>query len=138
MRNIIVKNITYCCFTGDYAEIVVNTKEVLMWVTRVVAGLINFFLVLVEIFLAVRVILRFFAANPVNGFVQWVYNSSSVLMEPFRGIFQPAVIGHNHVVDFSALFAMVVYGLLALAFAALASWLNPARYGTTTVVEKKR
>lgn len=109
-----------------------------MWVARVVAGLINFFLSLVEIFLGVRVILRFFAANPDNGFVQWVYNSSNVLMEPFRGIFQTAVIGRNHVVDFSALFAMVVYGLVALAFAALANWLNPSRYGETTTVVKKR
>lgn len=108
-----------------------------MWVTRIVAGLINFFLALVEIFLGLRVLLRFFAANPDNSFVQWVYNSSSTLMEPFRGIFQTAVIGHNHVVDFSALFAMVVYGLIALAFAALASWLNPARYGQTTVVKKR-
>lgn len=108
-----------------------------MWVTRTVAGLINFFLALVEIFLGLRVILRFFAANPDNGFVQWIYNSSNVLMEPFRGIFATTVIGHNHVVDFSALFAMVVYGVVALAFAWLVSWLNPARYGTTTVVKKR-
>ncbi|HET9173748.1 MAG TPA: YggT family protein [Candidatus Saccharimonadales bacterium] len=109
-----------------------------MWVTRVVAGLINFFLVLVEAFLGVRVLLRFFAANPDNGFVQWVYNSTNVLMEPFRGIFQPAVIAHNHVIDFSALFAMVVYGLVALAFAALANWLSPARYVVSEPVVKKR
>lgn len=108
-----------------------------MIVTRLVAALINFFLALVEIFLGLRVILRFFAANPDNGFVRWVYSSSNVLMEPFRGIFAPAVIGRNHVVDFSALFAMVVYGLVALAFAALVSWLNPARYGATTIVKKR-
>jgi uncharacterized protein YggT (Ycf19 family) len=108
-----------------------------MWVTRIVAGLINFFLALVEIFLGLRVILRLFAANPHNGFVQWIYNSSDTLMDPFRGIFHSVVIGSNHVVDFSAIFAMVVYGLVALAFAALVSWLNPARYGTTTVVKKR-
>jgi hypothetical protein len=55
-------------------------------------------------------------------------------MQPFRGIFPSTVIGNNHVVDFSALFAMVVYGLIALAFAALASWLSPTRYNT--VVKK--
>jgi uncharacterized protein YggT (Ycf19 family) len=100
-------------------------------VTLLVLGLINFFLAIAEIFLGVRVLLRFFAANPDNGFVQWVYNSSDVLMQPFRGVFPTEVIGHNHVVDFSALFAMVVYGLIALAFVALATWLTPV------VVKKK-
>lgn len=108
-----------------------------MWVTRVVAGLINFFLALVEIFLGLRVILRLFGADPNNGFVQWIYNSSITLMDPFRGIFHSVVISRNHVLDFSAIFAMVVYGLLALAFVALLNWLNPARYGTTTVVKKR-
>jgi uncharacterized protein YggT (Ycf19 family) len=103
-------------------------------VTRLVAGLINFFLSLVEIFLALRFILRFFAANPTNGFVHWIYNSSDALMQPFRGIFPTTVVGQNHVVDFSALFAMVVYGLIALAFAALVAYLNPTRYA---VVNKK-
>ena len=101
--------------------------------TRLVVGLINFFLWLAEILLAIRVILRFFAANPDNGFVQWVYNSTNILMQPFRGIFPAATIGNNHVIDFSALFAMVVYGLVAIAFAALAEWLSPNR---TTVVKK--
>jgi uncharacterized protein YggT (Ycf19 family) len=106
-------------------------------VTRLVAGLINFFLVLGEIFLGLRIILRFFAANPFNGFVHWIYSSSDVLMQPFRGIFPSTVIGNNHVVDFSAMFAMVVYGLLVLAFAALAAWLNPTRYTTAPVVKRK-
>jgi YggT family protein len=108
-----------------------------MWATRVVAGLINFFLALVEIFLGLRVLLRFFAANPDNGFVRWVYDSSSTLMEPFRGIFHSAVIGNNHVIDFSAIFAMVVYGLIAMVFAWLANWFSPNRYGATTVVKKR-
>lgn len=103
-------------------------------IVRFVVGLINFFLWLVEVFLALRFILRFFAADPANGFVHWIYNSSDVLMQPFRGIFPSTVIGNNHVVDFSALFAMVVYGLIALAFATLASWLSPSR--GTTIVKK--
>jgi len=107
-------------------------------VVRFVAGLINFFLVLVEAFLGLRVILRFFAADPTVSFVHWVYTSSSTLMEPFRGIFPTTVIGHNHVVDFSAIFAMVVYGLVALAFAALVSYLNPTRYAAAPTVIKKR
>jgi uncharacterized protein YggT (Ycf19 family) len=109
-------------------------------VVRILGGLINFVLAIVEIFLGLRVILRFFAANPTSSFVHWIYTSSNTLLEPFRGIFPTEVIGKNHVVDFSALFAMLVYGLIALAFLALLSWLNPIRYATTrpVVTNKKR
>jgi uncharacterized protein YggT (Ycf19 family) len=108
-------------------------------VVRLLGGLINFVLIVVEAFLAVRVILRFFAANPTASFVHWIYTSSSTLIEPFRGIFPTEVIGKNHVVDFTALFAMLVYGLIALAFLALLNWLNPVRYATAApVVTKKR
>lgn len=102
-------------------------------VTRLVTALINLFLVVAEAFLGLRVLLRFFAANPDNGFVQWVYNSSDVLLQPFRGIFPTEVIGKNHVVDFSALFAMMVYGIVALVFVWVAAWLTPQ-----TVVTKKK
>jgi uncharacterized protein YggT (Ycf19 family) len=105
---------------------------------RLLGGLINFVLIVVEAFLALRIILRFFAANPTNSFVHWVYTSSNTLIEPFRGIFPVEVIGKNHVVDFTALFAMLVYGLLGLAFLALLYWLNPTRYAATPVVAKKR
>jgi len=104
-------------------------------IARFVSAIINFFTGLVELFLALRFIFRFFAANPHNGFVQWVYSSSGTLLEPFRSIFPTEVVGRNHVVDFTALFAMVVYAI----FAALVVWivylLDPTRY--TTVVKKR-
>ncbi|HET7630293.1 MAG TPA: YggT family protein [Candidatus Saccharimonadales bacterium] len=101
---------------------------------RFLAGLINFFVAVVEIFLGLRVILRLFGANPANGFVEWIYNSSGVLMEPFRGIFPTETIAPDHVVDFSALFAMLVYALIGMAFLALATWLTPR---DNVVVTKK-
>lgn len=103
--------------------------------TRFLAGLINFFVGLAEIFLGLRILLRFFAANPNVHFVSWIYNSSDVLMQPFRGIFPTTVIGRDHVVDFSALFAMVVYGLVGMVFASLVYYLSPARH---TVVKVKK
>lgn len=96
-----------------------------MFVTRFVLGLINFFLGLAEIFLGLRVILRFFGANSNNDFVQWIYSSSDILLQPFRGIFPTETIGQDHVVDFSALFAMVVYALLAMLLTWLANFLTP-------------
>lgn len=97
-------------------------------IARFTAYLVNVFLGLVEAFLALRIILRFFAANPGNGFVDWIYTSSSVLLEPFRGIFSTEVIGRNHVLDFTALFAMLVYAVFAALVVAILLMLDPARY----------
>lgn len=107
---------------------------------RFITGLINFFLGLVEVFLGLRVILRLFAANPDNGFVQFIYNSSNVLMQPFRGIFPVEHLGNGHIIDFSALFAMVIYALVALLFLAIVGWLRPNNepVETETVVKKRR
>jgi len=77
----------------------------LAWLIRVVVGL-------AELALAFRVVLRLFAANPTASFVHWVYITSSTLLAPFRGIFPSEVVAHNHVLDFSALFALIVYALL--------------------------
>ena len=92
--------------------------------SRLSIAFINFFLWLAEIFLGLRFLLRFFAANPTNGFVNWVYSSTNVLLEPFRGIFSSAVVGHNHVVDFLALFAMAIYAVLAVALMAFVGLLG--------------
>lgn len=104
-------------------------------ITRLLAGLINFFTAVAEIFLGLRVILRLFGANPDVGFVQWVYNSSDALLQPFRGIFPTKAIAPDHVVDFSALFAMLVYGLIGMAFLSLVTWLTPHDH---VVVSKKK
>ncbi len=100
---------------------------------RFLAGFINFFVGVAELFLGLRVLLRLFGANPENGFVQFIYDSSSVLLEPFRGIFPAKEIANVGVVDFSALFAMLVYALVGLALLALAAWLTPSE----VVVKKK-
>jgi hypothetical protein len=56
-------------------------------------------------------------------------------MEPFRGIFSAVVIGKYHVLDFAAIFAMIVYGLLGMLFVYLANYLTP--HHNTTVVKEK-
>lgn len=104
-------------------------------VSKVLAGLINFFTSVAELFLGFRVILRLFGANPTVPFVRWVYDSSGVLMQPFRGIFPTAVIKPDFLVDFSAIFAMIVYGLVGLALLSLVVYLSP---GDTVFGRSKR
>lgn len=103
-------------------------------VARLLAGLINFFTAVAEIFLGLRVILRLFGANSSASFVQWIYDSSAVLMQPFRGIFPTTTVAPGHLLDFSALFAMIVYGLIGLALLSLVTYLVPHN----RVVEKKK
>lgn len=105
-------------------------------VARILSGFINFIIAIAEIFLGLRVLLRLFAANPDVPFVQWVYHSSDVLLQPFRGVFPTQVIAPDHLIDFSALFAMLVYGLIAMALLALVVWMGGLGQ-TTTVVKKK-
>jgi hypothetical protein len=88
----------------------------------------------VEAFLALRFILKLFGANGANGFVNWVYEMSGVLLEPFRGVFPTTVFKNNFVFEFSTLFAMVIYAIVAILIFALLDLVA----GTTTSKSKKR
>src|SRR5437762_2891320 len=80
-------------------------------------NLVNLFLAIVEGFLGLRFLLKLFAANSANGFVQWIYDMSAALLQPFRGIFPVHVFQNRYVLEFSTLFAMMVYAVLALVLA---------------------
>jgi uncharacterized protein YggT (Ycf19 family) len=80
--------------------------------TLYLSRLIQFIIGLAEIVLVLRIVLRLFAANPNASFVHWIYTTSNTLLEPFRGIFQTGVIDKSYVLDFTALFALIIYGLL--------------------------
>jgi uncharacterized protein YggT (Ycf19 family) len=77
---------------------------------------------LVLLFLAF--ILQLFGANPDAGIAQWVYRSVERTMAPFRGLFEPVTFGEQSVLDTSLLFAMVVYGLVALFLKAAIDWVT--------------
>jgi uncharacterized protein YggT (Ycf19 family) len=100
--------------------------ETKLWVLRVAKGVVFFIYVVVAfalVLLAMAFALRAFGANPEAGFAEWVYRQSDRLMEPFRGIFPTKQVNDTSVLDFSLLFAMVVYSILALLLHALVSWL---------------
>jgi uncharacterized protein YggT (Ycf19 family) len=103
-------------------------------IERFLAALINVFVGVAEVLLALRVLLRLFGANPDVDFVQWVYTSSGVLLDPFRGIFEAKAVAANSVIDFSALFAMLVYGLVGMLFLMLVARMTMA----PMVASKKR
>lgn len=82
------------------------------------------FVIFGEIMLAFRVFLLAFSANPSTPFVKFVYNTSGDFLKPFRGIFPTHSVGETGYLDVAALFAMIVYGLIAWGFAALIGYIN--------------
>lgn len=81
-------------------------------------------IIFAEIVLVFRVFLLAFSANPSTGFVNFIYRTSADFLEPFRGIFPPRAVGETGYLDVSALFAIIVYGLMAWGFAGLIGYIN--------------
>lgn len=92
---------------------------------QMVGSLISLFIGLAVIALGLRVVLRLFGANPSADFVEWVYKTSDTLVSPFRGIFPSAEFDPGNVLDFTALFAMVIYALLGYLLFYILAWLTP-------------
>src|SRR5436190_16289449 len=71
------------------------------------------------VLLSIAFFLQLFDASRSAPFVAWVYRATDRIMKPCRGTF-PAQEGENgSVLDLSFVFAMLMYGLLALLLHAL-------------------
>lgn len=80
--------------------------------THSFARYIRYFLGLFEVLLALRVALRFLAANPQAVIVDLVYKLSDIVIYPFSGIFKNAYLAGGGVVDVVAISAMIGYPIL--------------------------
>lgn len=92
-----------------------------------ITGLIYAILGFLEGIIVIRFILRLIGANPASGFVDWIYDWSTPLVKPFAGIFGqestvagPGVVTQS-VFDWTALIALVVYGVILGVVGSLAS-----------------
>jgi uncharacterized protein YggT (Ycf19 family) len=82
------------------------------------------FAIVCIVILAIAFFLQLFNANQTAPFVDWTYRAAKRIMQPFRGIF-PSVEGEQgSVFDVSMLFAMFMYGLLALGANGLIAWID--------------
>ena len=84
----------------------------------------NFIFGLIELLLGLRVMLKLFGANTASDFVQWVYETSQPLLEPFEGMFPSPEFGRNLELEISALFALVAYALVAYLITELVATLE--------------
>lgn len=74
---------------------------------------INAIFGLAELIIGFRIILKLFGANPGAPFVRWIYETSAPLLYPFEGIFPAPTLDGGFILEFSALFALIVYSLIA-------------------------
>lgn len=97
-------------------EVAPNTRTVLvsrisklLWfIAAVVIGLIVF-----------RFALMLMAANPANGFVDFIYSFTDIFVAPFAGIVGSPALDTGSVVDTASIFAVIVYLLATWALVAL-------------------
>ncbi len=113
--------------TADSAGL--GERKVVLLIARAISYLVYAYLLAVEIILLMGFFLLLFGANPSAGFTDWVYRHLDGVMAPFRGIFTPLELGTTGsdvpaVFETSVLFAMIVYGIVALLFSALIGWLS--------------
>ena len=106
-----------------------DERKAVLWVVRIVSYLVYFYLIVVEIILLIGFFLLLFGANPTAGFTEWAYRNLDRVMQPFRGIFAPVELGTTSAdvpatFDTSVLFAMIIYGIVALLLSVLIGWLN--------------
>jgi uncharacterized protein YggT (Ycf19 family) len=80
---------------------------------QVLTGAINLVSGIIVTALGIRLLLRLFGANPDAGFVEFMYDSTGVLLYPFRNIFEPYVVEPGNVLEFSTLVAIVIYLFIA-------------------------
>lgn len=106
-----------------------NARMITVKFARALSYLVYFWVVASLIILTLGFLLELFAANPNAGFSEWVYRNLDRTMEPFRGIFPaPAVGSGGSIFDVSILFAMIIYGMVAVGFRAFIDWLTLRMY----------
>jgi uncharacterized protein YggT (Ycf19 family) len=96
-----------------------------MFVLNLLAKIFDMILTVVELILSVRFVLIMFNVGSSSQIVAWIYKTSAPLVQPFSGIFEQLKL-FGFVIDFSTLFALIVYGLLGMLIVKLIS--HPMSY----------
>jgi len=79
---------------------------------KLITVLINLITTLIEGLLVLRIILKLFGASTAASFVRWIYETSEPLLTPFVGMFPSPRLTSGFVVEFSSLFALMIYAFI--------------------------
>ncbi len=101
-----------------------DTKLLFLKTARVLTYIVYAFMLVAVIFLSIGFFLLLFGANPNVGFTQFVYKVAAEFLQPFRGIFPAHQVGETGYFSTSALFAIIIYILLALGINSLITYVT--------------
>lgn len=91
--------------------------------------LINVIFGLMETLIGMRIILKLFGANPGTPFVSWIYETSSPVLFPFSNIFPSPQLDGRFTIEFSALFALIIYYIVNYLIVELIKAINRTAKG---------
>lgn len=109
--------------TSSYTKQQISVPAYLR-VSKVIAYVMYAWVFIGIVLLGLRVFLLAFSANTTTPFVEFVYRTSADYLAPFRGIFPPRPLGDTGYFDVAALFAIVIYLLVAWGFGALIEYIQ--------------
>ena len=106
---------------------------------RIIIYTIEVVLTIVGIFVGLRIILKLLGANAETPFVNWIYQTSSGLVAPFAGMFPSPVIEGGFIIEFSSIFALVVYSILGYLLIEMLEYVsyNSSRYRVVRTVVRE-
>lgn len=110
-NNIEDKNIEDTKITNDK---IIQSRENNFKIRRIVYYIFG----ALEILFLFRLLFKILGANPVSGFVSFIYSISGVFLAPFNGIFRTAEnqgIETTSVLEPATIIAMIVYAIIAYA-----------------------
>ncbi|OGC78226.1 hypothetical protein A2619_02685 [candidate division WWE3 bacterium RIFOXYD1_FULL_39_9] len=84
-----------------------------MFIYKSLSLLANFIFNFIGLILLLRIGLRFLGANEAAPFVDWIYDTSDPLLNPFREMFTTERTPEGFVIEISSLFALLTYMFLA-------------------------
>lgn len=94
-------------------------NNLVQWITAAVTS-----------FLGLRFVLRLFNANGANDFVTWVYDNTRPLLEPFLSVFPNTRLEGGFTVEFSTLFAILIYAVIGYLILSLVSAISGSKKST--------
>lgn len=104
-----------------------NSKDTnLMFIkgSRALTYMVYGYALLASGFLSLGFFLLLFSANATTPFVKFIYDTASIFLSPFRGIFPLKAVSETGYFSSSALFAIIMYLFLALGANALINYIT--------------
>lgn len=84
-----------------------------MTLYRLSTALLDVVITLVTALLGLRLLIKLFGGNADNLFVRGLYVISAPLVAPFASMFPSLTLENGYVLEFAAVFALIVYAVLA-------------------------